>query len=181
MLDQRYVINLAKLLLVLTIAMLVFTALNSNVHLSAPQYNKFMRENPFKIAFRHDVRTCEGNLTLRRYEDTFQGGNKLFFLETSGRPHFNPRQACAIESAARNSGLEILVLIRSDFLNLRDNIACQLYKNLKNVHFYKLDPEQDVKERVNFSASEQIVRLGMFIQQIVTDVAKKSDHHIDDK
>ena len=31
--------------------------------------------------------------------------DQMYFLETSGRDHFSPRQACAIESAARSGNL----------------------------------------------------------------------------
>ena len=34
------------------------------------------------------------------------GPDCVFFLETSDRRHLTPREGCALESAARNSGLE---------------------------------------------------------------------------
>jgi hypothetical protein len=36
---------------------------------------------------------------------------KIFFIESSGRDHLLPRQACAIESALRNSGIDTLVVV----------------------------------------------------------------------
>ncbi len=33
--------------------------------------------------------------------------DKMFMLETSGRATLNPRQACAVESAARETGLKV--------------------------------------------------------------------------
>lgn len=56
---------------------------------------------------------------------------RIFFVETSGRPFLNPRQACAVESAlAVNGGGEVaaVVVTTSKFLDLAaSNATCQLY------------------------------------------------------
>ena len=50
------------------------------------------------------------------------------------------RQACAIESAALRSGLEVLVVLTAKKLLLDDNTTCQLYMSRhKNIHFYTLN------------------------------------------
>jgi hypothetical protein len=36
--------------------------------------------------------------------------NKMFFVESSGRSYLTARQACAVESAIRNSGLNVFVV-----------------------------------------------------------------------
>jgi hypothetical protein len=82
------------------------------------------------------------NLTLYPYQEN--PANKIFFLETSGRSRFNPRQWCAIESAARFSGLnEINVMVKSKYLDTSDNITRNIIRELKNVRFHQIEPEKD--------------------------------------
>ena len=47
-------------------------------------------------------------------------------VETSGRPRLSPRQACAVESAARRSGLEVTLVMVSTQLDMTDNTTCHL-------------------------------------------------------
>lgn len=90
---------------------------------------------------------CEaepGKVNLTPFDQALIGKNKIFFLETSGRPSFNPRQGCAIESAARVSGLDVVVMVKNDYLDLEDNVTCQLLANLPQVHFHKFDLDNDL-------------------------------------
>ena len=64
----------------------------------------------------------------------------LFFIESSGRDHLRPRDACAIESAVKNSGLSghIIIAMTSPVLNVMGNNAtCHLFSEHadKNVFF----------------------------------------------
>ena len=64
----------------------------------------------------------------------------LFFIESSGRDHLRPRDACAIESAVKNSGLKghIIIAMTSSVLNVMGNNAtCHLFSEHagKNVFF----------------------------------------------
>ena len=53
------------------------------------------------------------------------------------------RQACAIESAAMRSGLEVVVVLTAQTLQLNDNTTCQLImSNHSNIHFYTVDISQ---------------------------------------
>ena len=63
----------------------------------------------------------------------------LFLIESSGRETLNARQACAVESAARQSGMEVHLLVTATQLDLRDNTTCYLYKTNKNIKFYSID------------------------------------------
>ena len=47
---------------------------------------------------------CANPIELPLFEKPSRSGGRdpMYFLETSGRDHFTPRQACAIESAARD-------------------------------------------------------------------------------
>ena len=50
------------------------------------------------------------------------------------------RQACAIESAALRSGLEVMVVLTASKLELDDNTTCQLYMSgHTNLHFYTVN------------------------------------------
>ena len=52
--------------------------------------------------------------------------DKVFLLETSGRPRLNPRQACSIESALAKSGLgSVIVMMWSPFVDLADPTTCR--------------------------------------------------------
>ena len=35
---------------------------------------------------------------------------KIFFIESSGRDHLLPRQACTVESAIKNSGIQTVII-----------------------------------------------------------------------
>ena len=65
----------------------------------------------------------------------------LFFIESSGRNHLRPRDACAIESALlRNAGMSMYVIVgmTSPILDvLANNATCQLYTKYaaKNLFF----------------------------------------------
>ena len=66
--------------------------------------------------------------------------NNLFFVESSGRNHLKPRDACAIESAVKNSGLagHIIVAMTSPVLDvMADNATCHIYAEHagKNIFF----------------------------------------------
>ena len=65
----------------------------------------------------------------------------IFFIESSGRNHLRPRDACAIESALlqnAGTGIFIIVAMTSPVLDiLANNATCQLYTNYaaKNLYF----------------------------------------------
>ena len=86
--------------------------------------------------------------------------NKLFFIESSGRNYLTPRDACAIESAAKNSGLDgfIIFAMTSPSLNiLANNVTCHVYQKYSGrvVHFlhvnvntfFKGTPIQNLHEK----------------------------------
>ena len=56
---------------------------------------------------------------LSEFNETFSEPAQIFFLETSGRPNLRGRECCAVESAARNSGLKVQVILASRLLDLR--------------------------------------------------------------
>ena len=81
-----------------------------------------------------------------------EGSNKMFFFETSGRPTLSPRQACAVESAARFTNLtEIMVLLKSPSLLIggEDNEAmCGLYRGQfqSRISFHSLDIDKEFED-----------------------------------
>ena len=65
--------------------------------------------------------------------------NNLFFIESSGRNHINPRDACAIESAVKNSGISgrIVVAMTSPILDVSANNATwQIYTKFAESFVY---------------------------------------------
>lgn len=80
------------------------------------------------------------------------GANKIFFFETSGRPTLTPRQSCAIESAARESGLdEVIVLLNSPHVRLGglgNEAICGLVRSAlpTKISFHSLDLMHDFED-----------------------------------
>ena len=71
---------------------------------------------------------CSKRIELPPYQlNHNSSGTEMFFLETAGRSWLTPREACALESAARNSGLNVVMVRVGELLDLRDNTTCQLY------------------------------------------------------
>ena len=68
-----------------------------------------------------------------------QNHENLFFVESSGKDHLTARDACAIESAARNSGLagQIIVAMTSPILDvMANNATCNIYKEYEGTHIF---------------------------------------------
>ena len=60
----------------------------------------------------------------------WKGSDNLFFIESSGRNHLRPREACAIESAVEKSGISdrIIVAMTSSSIDvIANNATCQIY------------------------------------------------------
>ena len=71
-----------------------------------------------------------------------EDNKKIFFIETSDKKYFTPREACAVESASRMSNLNVYFLRRSSTLSLQFNATCQLYQHFKNIKFLKININQ---------------------------------------
>lgn len=79
---------------------------------------------------------------MSKYQNN--AGNNIVYIETSGRDHLQPRQACAVESGARSGG-RVLILINSTSLNLEaNNATSQLYrhKDELGISFYSIHSGQ---------------------------------------
>ena len=82
---------------------------------------------------------CQRKLELERFKfPSSQDGGEMFFLETSGRSWLTPRETCALESAARFSGLRVNIILTSSFLDLYDNSTCYLYMFSSNIRFFTI-------------------------------------------
>eukprot|EP00092_Neocalanus_flemingeri_P026661 GFUD01028904.1.p1 GENE.GFUD01028904.1~~GFUD01028904.1.p1 ORF type:complete len:388 (-),score=75.77 GFUD01028904.1:90-1253(-) len=64
----------------------------------------------------------------------------LLMLETSDRATLTPRQACAVESGARQSGMVVNLVMTSSYLDLSDNTTCHLYTSTSNnINFFSIN------------------------------------------
>ena len=70
--------------------------------------------------------------------DNFRNASQLYFLETSGKSYLDPRSACAIESAAVNTNLEVVVVLTSSLLSLESLATCKLFRHYPNIQFATL-------------------------------------------
>ena len=68
---------------------------------------------------------CGDSLDLPHLDTLSSVRAGLFMLETSGRDRLTGRQACAVESAAARSGLQVVLILLSSSLSLRDILHCQ--------------------------------------------------------
>ena len=71
---------------------------------------------------------CGKTIQLFNIQDFDIGQNNIFFIETSPKENLTSREACALESAARNSELIVHMVRVSPFLDLKDNTTCEIYK-----------------------------------------------------
>ena len=69
---------------------------------------------------------CEGKVELADILDQDVGEDNIFFIETSPKEVITPREACSLESAARNSGLHVVLVRAGKVLDKSDNTTCQI-------------------------------------------------------
>ena len=105
-----------------------------------------------KVNFTPPPLTCR-NVPLKPYlpdkNNNSDFHNRIFFLETSGRPYLSSREACAVESAALSTGLqEIVVLVKSETLKLsEDDLTCKLANEFTHkVKFHRLQTEWVIED-----------------------------------
>ena len=70
---------------------------------------------------------CSSKVKLPNISDQPVGEDNIFIIESSPREVLSSRVGCALESAARNSGLHVVMVRVGELLDLRDNTTCQLY------------------------------------------------------
>ena len=63
----------------------------------------------------------------------------VIMVETTGLASLDARQACCVESAARRSGLGVVVVMMSERLDLTDNTTCFLLNSYDNIQFYSVN------------------------------------------
>ena len=79
------------------------------------------------------------NWPFKDQTDSIQ--SSLFLVESSGRRTLNARQACAVESAALQSGMEVILVVKATQLDLKDNTTCYLFMKKNTVKIYSIDVE----------------------------------------
>ena len=101
---------------------------------------------------------CSKTIQLSKFTAKNSEHNQVFFIESSGKPYFDGRQSCSVESAAIKSGLVSKVLFKSANLDLsKSKTLCEIYYNYKNVEFYHVDfaelfldtPAEGMEKRVD--------------------------------
>ena len=70
---------------------------------------------------------CEGKVELADLAAVELGEDCIFFIESSPKEVLSSREACALESAARNSELRVVMVRLGRSLDLADNTTCQVY------------------------------------------------------
>ena len=99
-------------------------------------------------SLKNKIIDCDGYLTLRNFTAHDSLTNKqIFFTHTSPKSKgfsLSGRQLCAIESAARKSGLHVNVLTRADSLKLSKYPGlCEILNKLRNkISFYTIHFEE---------------------------------------
>lgn len=138
--------------------------------LSKPQ------QQPQPQAAGGDPAACNyGTVDLFPLHNSRPLGEKVFLLETSGRATLGPRQACAVESAARAANVSVVVMVYSPFLDLADNTTCQVHRRHSGrVHFHRIVPELDFKgdARLTVTPNKQKATTTLFKDTPLYDVWK---------
>ena len=70
---------------------------------------------------------CGRTIELQNIEDVSLGEDNIFFIESSPKEVLSSRESCALESAARNSELRVVMVRLGRSLDLADNTTCQVY------------------------------------------------------
>ena len=70
---------------------------------------------------------CNREINLDDIEDQEIGEDNIFMIESSPKETLSSREACALESAARNSELQVIMVRVGQVLDLHHNTTCQLY------------------------------------------------------
>ena len=70
---------------------------------------------------------CDSKIQLTNIEDHQIDENSIFFIESSPKEILSSREACALESASRNSELKVIMVRVSPTLDLTDNTTCQIF------------------------------------------------------
>ena len=63
-------------------------------------------------------------------------------VESSGSKTLTARQACAVESAVQQSGMQVILVVMATYLDLRDNTTCYLYMKSDKLKIFSLDIEK---------------------------------------
>jgi len=100
--------------------------------------DKVIQEDPADLET-----SCSGFLKLKTLNDVDQIPYGVIMVETSGRKTLFPRQACALESAVRRSGLPVHLFVLASELDLSDNTTCQVARGgvTSQVNIFALDPD----------------------------------------
>merc|ERR550539_2313920 len=84
---------------------------------------------------------CNRKINLDDIEDQEIGEDNIFMIESSPKETLSSREACALESAARNSELQVIMVRVGPVLDLHHNTTCQLYSRFRDsIIFYHIDP-----------------------------------------
>ena len=92
------------------------------------------------VGYADPSKECGRKIDLQNIEDVSLGEDNIFFIESSPKEVLSSRESCALESAARNSGLRVVMVRVGRMLDLRDNTTCQIYSrytrpdNLQSTH-----------------------------------------------
>ena len=84
-------------------------------------------ESKIKCEDKDKSNICDRKIELQNIEDVSLSEDNIFFIESSPKELLSSRESCALESAARNSGLGVVMVRVGRMLDLTDNTTCQIY------------------------------------------------------
>jgi len=110
--------------------------LEYNISTENKARQKRVSSTPPNQTLGHD---CDRTVILDRIETYSSHQAGLFMIESSGRNTLTARQACAVESAVLQSGMQVILVVMASNLDLRDNTTCYLYMKSNKVKIFSLD------------------------------------------
>ena len=86
-------------------------------------------ESKIECQGKEKINICNGKIELQNIEDVSLSlsEDNIFFIESSPKEVLSSRESCALESAASNSGLGVVMVRVGRMLDLTDNTTCQIY------------------------------------------------------
>ena len=91
---------------------------------------------------------CDKKIKLENINEVpIKDDGNIFLIESSPKEVLSSREACALESAARNSELHVVMVRVGTWLDLTDNTTCQIYTRFQHsITMVHIDPQQFAKD-----------------------------------
>ena len=94
------------------------------------------------------INICDKRIKLKSINDVpIKDDENMFLIESSPKEVLSSREACALESASRNSELHVIMVRVGTWLDLTDNTTCQIYTRFQDsITLVHIDPQEFARD-----------------------------------